>query len=84
MTVTGYLAPLVGVFVVALLAVTLALGSLVDDPAGAWGLTVLLPLLVTLAGVAVAVLLIRLVLRDIARPFHPGGSTAPGRENGAR
>jgi predicted signal transduction protein with EAL and GGDEF domain len=74
MTVKGYLALLVGVFVVALLVVTLALGSLVDDRAGAWGLTVLLPLLVTLAGVAVAVALIRLVLRDIARPFHSAGA----------
>ena len=36
-TVKGYLALLVGVFVVALLVVTLALGSLVDDRAGAWG-----------------------------------------------
>jgi predicted signal transduction protein with EAL and GGDEF domain len=35
---------------------------------------VLLPLLVTLAGVAVAVALIRLVLRDIARPFHSAGA----------
>ena len=74
MTVKGYLALLVGVFVVALLVVTLALGGLVDDPGGAWPLTVLLPLLVTLAGVAVAVLLIRLVLRDIARPFHSAGA----------
>jgi hypothetical protein len=62
------------VFVVAPLVVTPALGSLADDRAGAWGLTVLLPLLVTLAGVAVAVLLIRLVLRDIARPFHSAGA----------
>jgi hypothetical protein len=63
------------VFVVALLVVTLALGSLVDDRAGAWPLTVLLlPLLVTLA--EVAVLLIRLVLRDIARPFHSAGPTS--------
>ena len=77
MTVKGYLALLVGVFVVALLVVTLALGSLVDDRAGAWPLTVLLPLLVTLAGVAVAVLLIRLVLRDIARPFHAGRGRHP-------
>jgi hypothetical protein len=31
-------------------------------------------LVVTLAGVAVAVLLIRLVVRDIARPFHWAGA----------
>jgi hypothetical protein len=37
MTVKGYLALLVGVFVVALLAVTLALGSPVDDRARARG-----------------------------------------------
>jgi methyl-accepting chemotaxis protein len=36
-------------------------------------LTILLPVLVTLAAVALAVLLIRLVLRDIARPFHSAG-----------
>jgi methyl-accepting chemotaxis protein len=41
--------------------------------AGAWRLTILLPVLVTLAAVALAVLLIRLVLRDIARPFQQAG-----------
>jgi GGDEF domain-containing protein len=54
MTVKGCLALLVGVFVVALLAVTLALGSPVDDRARARGLTGLLPLLATLAAVAVS------------------------------
>ena len=49
MSVKGYLALLVGVFV----------GDL---------------LLVTLARVAIAVPLIRLVLRDIARPFHSAGA----------
>jgi methyl-accepting chemotaxis protein len=41
--------------------------------AAAGRLTILLPALVILAGIAVAVLLIRLVLRDIARPFHSAG-----------
>jgi methyl-accepting chemotaxis protein len=36
-------------------------------------LTILLPLLVTAGGIALALVLIRLVLRDIARPFHSAG-----------
>jgi methyl-accepting chemotaxis protein len=36
-------------------------------------LTIPLPVLVTLAAIALAVLLIRLVLRDIAGPFHSAG-----------
>jgi methyl-accepting chemotaxis protein len=46
--------------------------------AAAGWLTILLPLLVTLAGIALAVLLIRLVLRDIARPFHSAGVNIRG------
>jgi methyl-accepting chemotaxis protein len=42
--------------------------------AAAGRLTILLPVLLTLAGIALAVLLIRLVLRDIARPFHSAGA----------
>jgi methyl-accepting chemotaxis protein len=41
--------------------------------AAARRLTVLLPVLVTIGGLALAWLLIRLVLRDIARPFHSVG-----------
>jgi methyl-accepting chemotaxis protein len=42
--------------------------------AAAGRLTILLPVLVTLAGIALAVLVIRLVLRDIARPFQSAGA----------
>lgn len=69
MLVKGYLALLVGVFVAALAVVTVTQRS---AGAGGWpGL--LVPALVTLVAVAFAALLIRLVLRDIARPFHSAG-----------
>ena len=68
MSVKGYLALLVGVFVVALAVV----GASQRATAGAVP-AVLVPVAVTLAAVALAVLLIRLVLRDIARPFHAAG-----------
>jgi hypothetical protein len=68
MSVKGYLALLVGVFVVALAVV----GVSQRATAGAMP-AILEPVAVTLAAVALAVLLIRLVLRDIARPFHSAG-----------
>jgi uncharacterized protein YukE len=69
MSVKGYLALLVGIFVAALVAVT------ATRPATATGRpAILVPALVTLAAVALAALLIRLVLRDIARPFHSAGA----------
>jgi methyl-accepting chemotaxis protein len=67
MSVKGYLALLVGVFVVALAVV-----AATPRADGGWPAP-LAPVLVTLAAVALAVLLIRLVLRDIARPFHSAG-----------
>jgi methyl-accepting chemotaxis protein len=68
MSVKGYLALLVGVFVVALAVVGVGQRA----TAGAVP-AILVPVAVTLAAVALAVLLIRLVLRDIARPFHAAG-----------
>jgi methyl-accepting chemotaxis protein len=69
MSVKGYLALLVGVFVVALAVVSVSQRA----TAGAMP-AILVPVAVTLAAVALAVLLIRLVLRDIARPFHSAGA----------
>ena len=68
MSVKGYLALLVGVFVAALtvVAVTQRATAGASPP-------ILVPVLVTLGAVAVAALLVRLVLRDIARPFHSAG-----------
>ena len=68
MSVKGYLALLVGVFVAALAVVTVTQRS----TAGA-SPPILVPVLITLGAVAVATLLVRLVLRDIARPFHAAG-----------
>jgi methyl-accepting chemotaxis protein len=69
MSVKGYLGLLVGVFVAALAVVTISQRSTGGD--GWPGL--LVPALVTLVAVALAVLLIRLVLREIAQPFHSAG-----------
>jgi methyl-accepting chemotaxis protein len=68
MSVKGYLALLVGVFVAALAVVTVTQRA----TAGA-NPPILVPVLITLGAVAVATLLVRLVLRDIARPFHAAG-----------
>ena len=68
MSVKGYLALLVGVFVAALAVVTVTQRA----TAGASS-PILVPVLVTLGAVALATLLVRLVLRDIARPFHAAG-----------
>jgi methyl-accepting chemotaxis protein len=68
MSVKGYLAALVGVFVAALAVVSVSQRA----TAGAVP-AILVPVAVTLAAVALAVLLIRLVLRDIARPLHSAG-----------
>ncbi|HEV3014782.1 MAG TPA: hypothetical protein VG499_16040 [Actinomycetota bacterium] len=70
MSVKGYLGLLVGVFVVAPAVVTVTQRASADGGRPA----VLVPVLVTLAAVGLAVLLIRLVLRDIARPFHSAGA----------
>jgi methyl-accepting chemotaxis protein len=69
MSVKGYLALLVGVFVAALAVVTVTQRA---TTAGA-SPPILVPVLVTLGAVALATLLVRLVLRDIARPFHSAG-----------
>ena len=66
MSVKGYLALLVGVFVAALAVVTV-----IQRATGDGTTAILVPVLVTLG--AVASLLVRLVLRDIARPFHSAG-----------
>jgi methyl-accepting chemotaxis protein len=68
MSVKGYLALLVGVFVAALAVVTVTQRATGDGTTA-----ILVPVLVTLGAVAVAALLVRLVLRDIARPFHSAG-----------
>jgi methyl-accepting chemotaxis protein len=68
MSVKGYLALLVGVFVAALAVVTVTQRDTGDGTTA-----ILVPVLVTLGAVAVAALLVRLVLRDIARPFHSAG-----------
>ena len=68
MSVKGYLALLVGVFVAALAVVTVTQRATADGTTA-----ILVPVLVTLGAVAVATLLVRLVLRDIARPFHSAG-----------
>ena len=68
MSVKWYLALLVGVFVAALAVVTVTQRA----TAGA-SPPILVPVLVTLGAVALAILLVRLVLRDIARPFHSAG-----------
>ena len=68
MSVKGYLALLVGVFVAALAVVTVSQRATGDGTTA-----ILVPVLVTLGAVAVAALLVRLVLRDIARPFHSAG-----------
>jgi len=68
MSVKGYLALLVGVFVAALAVVTVSQRATGDGTTA-----ILVPVLVTLGAVAVATLLVRLVLRDIARPFHSAG-----------
>jgi methyl-accepting chemotaxis protein len=68
MSVKGYLALLVGVFVVALAVVGVSQWATAGVVAA-----VLVPVAVTLGAVAIAFLLIRLVLRDIARPFHAAG-----------
>ena len=68
MSVKGYLALLVGVFVAALAVVTVTQRATGDETTA-----ILVPVLVTLGAVAVAALLVRLVLRDIARPFHSAG-----------
>jgi methyl-accepting chemotaxis protein len=68
MSVKGYLALLVGVFVAALAVVTVTQRA----TAGASS-PILVPVLVTLSAVVLAALLVRLVLRDIARPFHAAG-----------
>ena len=70
MSVKGYLALLVGVFVAALAVVSVAQRA----TAGAGWLAVVIPVLVTLVAVGLAALLIHLVLRDIARPFHSAGA----------
>ena len=67
MSVKGYLALLVGVFVAALAVVTV-----IQRATGDGTTAILVPVLVTLG--AVASLLVRLVLRDIARPFHAAGA----------
>jgi methyl-accepting chemotaxis protein len=68
MSVKGYLALLVGVFVAALAVVTVTQRATGDGTTA-----ILVPVLVTLGAVAVAALLVRLVLRDIARPLHSAG-----------
>ena len=68
MSVKGYLALLVGVFVAALAVVTVTQRATGDGTTA-----ILVPVLVTLGAVAVATLLVHLVLRDIARPFHSAG-----------
>jgi methyl-accepting chemotaxis protein len=68
MSVKGYLALLVGVFVAALAVVTVTQRATGDGTTA-----ILVPVLVTLGAVAVAALLVRLVLRDIVRPFHSAG-----------
>ena len=68
MSVKGYLALLVGVFVAALAVVTVTQRATAGASA-----PILVPVLVTLGAVALATLLVRLVLRDIARPFHSAG-----------
>jgi methyl-accepting chemotaxis protein len=68
MSVKGYLALLVGVFVAARAVVTVTQRATGDGTTA-----ILVPVLVTLGAVAVAALLVRLVLRDIARPFHSAG-----------
>ena len=68
MSVKGYLALLVGVFVAALAVVIVTQRATGDGTTA-----ILVPVLVTLGAVAVAALLVRLVLRDIARPFHSAG-----------
>jgi methyl-accepting chemotaxis protein len=73
MSVKGYLALLVGVFVTALAVVSVSQRA----TAGAVP-AILVPVAVTLAAVALAFLLIRLVLRDIARPFHSAGVNIRG------
>jgi methyl-accepting chemotaxis protein len=68
MSVKGYLALLVGVFVAALAVVTVT-----QRAAAGANPPILVPVLVTLGAIALAALLVRLVLRDIARPFHSAG-----------
>jgi len=68
MSVKGYPALLVGVFVAALAVVTVTQPATVGASP-----PILVPVLVTLGAVALATLLVRLVLRDIARPFHSAG-----------
>ena len=68
MSVKGYLALLVGVFVAALAVVTVTQRATGDGTTA-----ILVPVPVTLGAVAVAAMLVRLVLRDIARPFHSAG-----------
>ena len=70
MSVKGYLALLVGVFVAALAVVSVTQRA----TAGRGWPAVVVPVLVTLVVVALAALLIHLVLRDIARPFHSAGA----------
>jgi methyl-accepting chemotaxis protein len=67
MSVKGYLALLVGVFVAALAVVSVTQRA----TAGRGWPAVVVPVLVT--PVALAAVLIHLVLRDIARPFHSAG-----------
>jgi methyl-accepting chemotaxis protein len=69
MSVKGYLALLVGVSVAALAVVSVTQRA----TAGLGWPAVVVPVLVTLVAVALAALLIHLVLRDIARPFHSAG-----------
>ena len=68
MSVKGYLALLVGVFVAALAVVTVTQRATGDGTTA-----ILVPVPVTLGAVAVAAMLVRLVLRDIARPLHAAG-----------
>ena len=68
MSVKGYLALLVGVFVAALAVVTVT-----QRAAAGANPPILVPVLITLGATALAALLVRLVLRDIARPFHSAG-----------